>query len=94
VLARQSWQCGYATEAARCVLAFGFGVLGMHRIYATADVRNVASQHVLEKVGMRREGTLRKNQWIHNEWRDTALYAVLEEEWVSAPPRARLRSRA
>jgi RimJ/RimL family protein N-acetyltransferase/protein tyrosine phosphatase (PTP) superfamily phosphohydrolase (DUF442 family) len=81
VLARLAWGNGYATEAARRVIAFGFDVLGMHRIYATADVRNLASQHVLEKLGMRREGTLRQNQCIRDTWRDTAMYAVLEDEW-------------
>jgi len=32
---------------------------------------------------MRREGLLRQNQRLRGEWRDTVLYAILAEEWIS-----------
>lgn len=50
------WGKGYATEAARAWLAHGFEELGLERIVAVTDPENVASQRVLEKIGMRREG--------------------------------------
>jgi len=50
------WGKGYATEAARAVLAYGFEEVGLVRIVAVAHPENVASQRVLEKIGMRREG--------------------------------------
>ncbi len=79
-LNRDYWGRGYASEAARALVAFGFGQLGLHRIFATCDTRNLASARVLEKAGMRREGHLREHKRIRGEWRDSYLYAILEHE--------------
>lgn len=81
ILARKHWGQGYATETARALLRFGFENFGLHRIWATCDPRNVASAHVLEKIGMRREGHLRENKLQRGSWRDSYLYAILEEEF-------------
>lgn len=78
---RDVWGQGYATEASIAMLHFAFTRLRMHRVYALCDPLNLASARVLEKCGMRREGHLRGNLWIRGEWRDTLLYAVLENEW-------------
>ncbi len=56
-LAKAYWGRGYATEAARAWLAHGFETLGLKRIVAVTHPEHVASQRVLEKIGMRREGT-------------------------------------
>ena len=72
---------GYATEAARALLAFGFGDLGLHRIWSHCISENVASARVLEKIGMQREGLLRENVWMKDRWWDTLLYAILDREW-------------
>ena len=52
----------------------------MHRIYATCDVNNVASARVLEKAGMQREGLLRQDMLLRGRWRDSYLYAILEDD--------------
>jgi ribosomal-protein-alanine N-acetyltransferase len=80
VLCRDCWGQGYASEAARALLGFGFGPLGLHRIFATCDPRNLASARVLEKIGMHHEGHLREHKWQKGEWRDSLLYAILEHE--------------
>jgi ribosomal-protein-alanine N-acetyltransferase len=49
------WGKGYATEAAAAWVAYGFDELALARIVAVTDPDNVASQRVLEKVGMRFE---------------------------------------
>jgi [ribosomal protein S5]-alanine N-acetyltransferase len=51
-LAGSCWGKGYATEAARALLQYGFEDLGLRQIAAIADVRNLASNRVLGKVGM------------------------------------------
>jgi RimJ/RimL family protein N-acetyltransferase len=81
VLNRAYWGRGFATEASRALLEFGFRSLALHRIVARCDVRNHASMRVLEKLGMRREGHFRKDAKKAGAWRDTYLYAILEEEW-------------
>jgi RimJ/RimL family protein N-acetyltransferase len=66
---------GYASEALKRLLAFGFENLLLERIWATADVRNVASWRVMEKAGMQREGLMRHHLLVRGEWRDSVLYA-------------------
>ena len=75
------WGRGYTTEAARAMIDFGFRELGLHRIWADCDPRNVASWRVLEKLGLRREAHLRQNARIKGEWVDSLLYAILDREW-------------
>jgi len=88
VLALEHWGRGYATEAAGLLLRLGFERVGLHRIFATCDVENGASARVLEKAGMTLEGRMRSHRFIKGRWRDSLLYAVLEEEVLSAadPP--------
>ncbi|MBZ0302759.1 MAG: GNAT family N-acetyltransferase [Anaerolineae bacterium] len=78
------WNEGYATEAADCVIQFGFEVLRLHRIYAEAVCENLASIRVLGKLNMRREGVLRENQYFHSRWWDTCMYALLRHEWADS----------
>jgi RimJ/RimL family protein N-acetyltransferase len=51
-LARSSWGRGYATEAARAVLTFGFETLGLPEIFAITAAGNVRSQAVMQRLGM------------------------------------------
>ncbi len=55
-LGKPHWGRGFATEAAAAWLEHGFRELGLDRIVAVAHHENVASQRVLEKVGMRFSG--------------------------------------
>jgi [ribosomal protein S5]-alanine N-acetyltransferase len=58
ILRRDRWGRGYATEALRAVLEIGHEQLGLQRIVAMAYVENDASRRVMEKAGMRPEGTV------------------------------------
>ncbi|MDJ0340309.1 GNAT family N-acetyltransferase [Streptomyces sp. H10-C2] len=51
-LARSAWGHGYATEAARAVLAFGFEALALPEILAVTTATNVRSQAVMRRIGM------------------------------------------
>jgi RimJ/RimL family protein N-acetyltransferase len=85
--ARSYWRQGYATEAASAIIGVGFETLGLHRIWATCDARNAGSWGVMEKLGMRREGLLRRNRRVRADWRDSYVYAVLAEDWAAAADR-------
>jgi RimJ/RimL family protein N-acetyltransferase len=76
-----SWERGYGSEIAALLVDFGFTTLGVHRIWATVHPENGASQRVLERVGMTREGRLREHEFVHGAWRDSFVYAVLDREW-------------
>jgi RimJ/RimL family protein N-acetyltransferase len=82
LLAATAWGKGYATEAARLLVRFGFTGMGLHRIWATTGPDNVASQRVLQKVGMSLEGRLRGDKLVRGQRRDSLVYAVL----VTDPP--------
>ncbi len=51
-LARRYWGQGYASEAVKATIDYGFDVLGLERIVATIDPGNTASLRVAEKTGM------------------------------------------
>jgi RimJ/RimL family protein N-acetyltransferase len=74
---------GYATEAARALVAHGFEHYDLHRIYGRLEPRNEASARVLEKLGMRREALLIENEWFKGEWQSEAVYALLAREWAA-----------
>lgn len=54
-LARPAWGQGYATEAARAVLAHGFDTLGLSEILAVTTATNHRSQAVMRRIGMTRD---------------------------------------
>ena len=77
--APESWNQGYATEAAQAMIRLGFEDLDLHRISSWCVANNAASVRVLEKVGMRQEGRLRENEYFKGRWWNTLLYALLED---------------
>lgn len=92
VLHPDFWGKGLATEGARAMLEIGFEVLSMHRVIARIDARNTGSAAVLERLGMRREALLVKNEWFKGAWGDEADYAILDEEWASSGTRSLISS--
>jgi RimJ/RimL family protein N-acetyltransferase len=72
---------GYCSEAVRLIVDYIFLSKTIVRIQAHTDVRNIASQKTLERSGFKREGTIRKDDFIRGEWRDRFLYSILREEW-------------
>jgi [ribosomal protein S5]-alanine N-acetyltransferase len=72
---------GYATEATRAMLAFGFSDLGLHRLWASTVAENTGAWRVLEKLGMKREGELRETTWLRDHWANSVIYAMLEHDW-------------
>jgi RimJ/RimL family protein N-acetyltransferase/predicted enzyme related to lactoylglutathione lyase len=72
---------GFATEAARALLALAFDGLGLHRVTARVDERNDASARVIERLGMRKEAVEREAEWFKGEWTTLVHYAMLEGEW-------------
>lgn len=73
---------GYAAEAARAMLGYGFNTLGVHRIYAKCRPENRASEKVMQKIGMQREGLLREHWYYKGEFHDSYLYSMLAKEYV------------
>ncbi len=75
-LGRPYWWQGYATEAARKLVEFGFEALNLNRIYAYCLVRNEASAKVLGKAGLVREGVHREGAHAADCFEDVAFYGL------------------
>ncbi len=71
---------GYMVEAVKSILQFGFDELNMHRIWATCDIRNEKSWHVMERASLRREGIMRDDKFIMDQRRDSYLYAIVKSD--------------
>jgi RimJ/RimL family protein N-acetyltransferase len=80
-LASKYWGQGYATEALRAIIQYGFDTLDLNRIEADIDPRNVGSGRVLEKVGFRKEGFMPERWFVFGEFADTVNYGLLKRYW-------------
>ncbi len=76
----EHWRKGFATEAFKELIRFGFNDLRLHRIEAGCAVENIASSKVIEKAGLTLEGTSRKLLPHMEGWLDCYTYAILEED--------------
>ena len=94
-LARAHQGHGYGTEALRGLLDVAFGTLGLHRVIAVTDARNLPAAALLERVGMRPEAHFHENVFFKGAWGSEFLFAVLEREWAewgADPSRRTLRT--
>ena len=71
---------GFATEVGRALIEFGFHTLGLKRVFAECDVRNVASWRVMEKLGMRRFEFLKKHRRNRGVLIDSFRYEILSSD--------------
>ena len=79
-LARRWWRQGLMSEAVTSVVQWALGQPTIYRVWAVCDVENLASSRLLERVGMEREGVLRK--WLMHpnmgqEPRDCLCYSIV-----------------
>jgi len=72
---------GFATEAAQRMVAWCFEELDVHRVVGRIEARNIKSERVLQRLGMRKEAHLIQNEWVKGEWNDEVIYAITEPEW-------------
>lgn len=74
---------GYATEATKAVIKFGFDKINLHKVQICHKSINIASRKVIEKCGLVYEGTLRHFFYEDGQYVDRLYYSILREEFVS-----------
>ena len=79
-IGRTWWHRGITSEALKAVMDFMFDVVGVNRIESRYDPRNPNSGKVMEKCGMKYEGTLRSADWNNQGICDACYYALLKSE--------------
>ncbi|MGV9710797.1 GNAT family N-acetyltransferase [Gordonia sp. NPDC003424] len=83
---------GIATAAVALGVDHCFGPVGLHRLDATVQPSNAASQAVLTKIGFRREGLLERYMDVNKRWRDHILFALTAEEITGSAAETLVRS--
>ncbi|MBE6688334.1 MAG: GNAT family N-acetyltransferase [Ruminococcaceae bacterium] len=81
VISHKYHNLGYATEAVKRIINFGFEELALNRIFARHIAGNDASGRVMQKCGMTFEGIQRSSMYIKERYRDIALYAITREDY-------------
>jgi RimJ/RimL family protein N-acetyltransferase len=82
------WGNGYATEAARSVVRYGFEKFNLNRIFAAHFQGNQASGNVLRKIGMKHEGCARQAILKWGNFLDLEMYAILRDEMPAVREKA------
>ena len=79
--------CGYATEACKTIIQYGFKDKEAHRVVAGVNVKNEPSWKLLERLSMRREAHMLQNVFFKKDsngnpiWNDSYRYAILSSEY-------------
>ena len=77
-IGKDFWGRGFCTEAAREIVRFAFEEMGLNRVYAHCFWRNPASGRVMQKIGMRHEGTHRQHIRKWDRFEDVESYGILK----------------
>ena len=76
------FQCrGYATEATKAVIAFGFDRMNLHKVQICTKTINAQSKRVIEKCGFTYEGTLRDYFFMDGEYVGRLYFSILRDEY-------------
>jgi RimJ/RimL family protein N-acetyltransferase len=95
-LARSAWSTGANIEAKLLMLEHAFERVAAMRVEFKTDARNIESRRALEALPAKFEGIFRKHMLIHAGIRDSAYYAIVDDDWpeVKANLERRLRAKS
>ncbi len=78
----QQFQCrGFATEAAKAVIDFGFRKMNLHKVQICTKTINAPSKRVIEKCGLTYEGTLRDYFYMDGKYVGRLYFSILRDEY-------------
>ncbi len=86
-LRSDQWRQGLAREAVTLALDWGFRALGLHRVEADIDPRNIGSRKLLQALGFQSEGVLRERFFVDDRPTDAELFGLLAADWNRRAPR-------
>jgi len=75
------WRQGYTSEAFAAIIPFLFDEVGANRIECQHDPNNPNSGKVMQKCGLKYEGTLRQADWNNKGIVDACMYAILRSDY-------------
>lgn len=77
------WGKGYASEASKAMIKFGFEILGLNKITSGCLKINTSSESVMIACNMKKEAEYKKHTKFEDEWVNRIEYAILRDEYVS-----------
>lgn len=77
------WGQGFAAEMGTAIIDYLFHNFPIHKVTASANAKNKKSESVMVKLGMTKEGELKKARYKDGQWDDEVKYGLLKEEWLS-----------
>jgi ribosomal-protein-alanine N-acetyltransferase len=80
------WGCGVFLEAAKAVIDYAFGVVGIHRLEARSIASNGRGNAALRKVGALQEGVLRRSFHRDGRYFDQILWSIVKDDWRHGHP--------
>ena len=80
-----AWRRGYAEEASRALLGFGFDSLTLHRIVANTTTGNGPAIALALRLGFREQAHRRERVQIGGSWQETVVLALHASEWKPRP---------
>ncbi len=81
IIEQKNWNKGYGSEAISGLVGHLFGEMNIHRIWLRVDQNNARAIRCYEKLGFRREGTLREDHFAHGAWRSSYVMSLLADEF-------------
>ncbi len=75
------WGLGYGAEMGRAMINELFLNHDFHKVVASCNANNHSSENIMKKLGMQKEGVLRKIRFKNGRWEDEIKYGLLREEW-------------
>lgn len=82
-IGKEYWGKGYASEAAEAMLEYGFNQLRLNKIIGVVYKENIASNRVMEKIGMKRIGVLSQLPEEFNNFNGEYLYSLDRAEYIN-----------
>ena len=80
---KNQWNKGFATEAMKILLDYGFYELNFHKIWALVLAHNEVALSIYKKLGFKIEGTLRQATWRSGRWVDHIAVGLLDSEYLN-----------
>ena len=74
---------GIMTRSVEAVVTMLFVEVGIHRVTIRAATPNLPSRGIPERLGFKREGTMRDGAFVNNEYLDLELYSMIDHEWLA-----------
>jgi ribosomal-protein-alanine N-acetyltransferase len=81
-LGKEYWGKGYASEAVKEILKYGFKTMNLNRIEAFTVPEATSSINLLEKLGFKKEGLLRDYGFWNGKYWDENIYSLLRKDWI------------